>query len=172
MKKLFFIMVLSVFFILGCTLEYDIMTITNKSATKTVSYTMYYDEGTFNLNPGENREHEVPCNSHLGPQTFSVTSGPLSVWKKMVNGLAYEFIDIPPMALSIANTLPVEVTISTGPIQYMSSVSITIDANDIDTGESIFTKENKFVIEDSKGYPAEAVSVYNSVENRIYVTIR
>ena len=172
MKKLSFIILLSVFFILGCTLENDIMTITNKSATKTVSYTMYYDEGTFSLDPGEKREHEVPCNSHLGPQTFSVTSGPLSVEKKLVNSLVYDFIDIAPMALSVANTLPVEVTISTGPIQYMSSVSIKIDANKTNTDESIYTKENKFVIEDSEGYPAEAVSVYNATEKKVYVTIK
>ena len=170
MKSLF-IGISLVFLFASCTLDSKIQILTNKSA-KTVSYTMFHEGGTFQLDPGKTRDHKVPFNSIQRPNLISVSPMPFDVEMKFINSLAYEFIDIPPIALNIANTLPVSVTISTGSVQYMSVASITVLGNQTDTTVQIFTEKPVFVIEDSGGYPAKIESTCNKSENKIYVTIR
>ena len=164
-NMILFVLPIALFFV-GCNFEYDTQSVTNKSS-KTVSYTMYYEKGTFQLAPGEMKEHSTPHNSHLPPRGISVSPMPYDVEMKTINGLTYEFITTSSIALSIVNTLPVSIEISTGTIEYMSVPSITVPPNSVETS-SIFTKKPKFVNESK--YPV--IIDWNFADDTIYVILR
>jgi len=159
----------TVLLFLSCEFEYKTQTITNSSA-KTVSYTMFDYNETFVLAPGETRNHLAPHNSRLPPQSFSVSPAPHSVEMKTIDLLTYDFIDIQPIELTIINTLPVEIEISTGTIQYMDEDSFTIAANGKVENKEIFTKKPKFKIENS--FPAEITYSLNEINTEMNVIIR
>jgi len=154
----------------GCTLDNDILKVSNRSS-KTVVYTLYYESGNFQLAPGASRDHETPVNSHLPPQSYSVLTMPFDVAMERIDSLNYEFNNILPIGLNIANTLPVPITITTGTIQYMDVASISIPANDTNASLNVFTKNPSFHI-DAGGYPAEYTYYFEKIENKLYVTIR
>jgi len=167
MKKVTFGLAV-VFLFFSCDFEYHTQTVANKSS-KTISYTMFHENGTFQLNPGQSRNHKVPHNSHLQPLTFYVSEMPFDVEMNRISSLAYEFADMTPINLHIANSLPVDVTISTGTIQYMSVPSITIPADLTGTAD-IFTKNPKFINETK--HPVVINWNFDSGTNSIYVILR
>ena len=167
--KLAFIFI-PIVLIMGCDFEYHDLSVTNNSS-KIVSYTMFEENGTFQLNPGKTRIHKTPHNSHLPPSNISVSVMPFNIKMVSINTLTYEFENIDPIGLHIANTLPVSVEISTGVVEYMSVPSITVPANSIDDTNSIYTKNVKFIIENSGGYPAVFKTNFNTEDNKLYVII-
>jgi len=153
----------------SCEFKYDTQTITNKSG-KTISYTMFDYNKTFVLAPGESKDHLAPHNSRLPPQSFSVSPAPHSVELKIIDSLNFDFIDIQAIDLTIINTLPVEIIISTGAIQYMDDYSFIIPANDKVENKEIYTKKPKFKIENA--IPVEIAYGLNDLNTEMNVIIR
>jgi len=167
-KAIIFISVICFSFFTGCDFEYHTMTITNNSS-KTVSYTMFDEDGTFQLNAGQYREHEAPYKSYLVPRNITMDA-PHNVEMIRIDSFNYEFVDIPHISLNIFNQLSVDVNISTGNIQYMDIETLNVPANSINSAYKIYKRNPVFFIT-HLGHTLKYNLNFDESENTLYVTI-
>jgi hypothetical protein len=155
--------------LLSCSADVEKRVYFVNTSSKVVTYSMY--QGSYLLNPTDLMSHWVPIELDVAP-SFSVAMPMNVVMKKEahVKEDRYIFTDVTAIPLHILNTLPISIKISTGQVEYMDTAFIIVSPSMEDTSHCIYTKNPKFIIEDSEGYPADIQFNYDA--NTVYVVIR
>jgi hypothetical protein len=162
MKKLMLGTLICLAFV-ACETKYYSVLISNNSS-KDVSYE--YNGSSDTLDQGKSKTYQVKAYTQ-SPKNISVT-GTMSIRMEDSNG-DYLFIDVTPIELHVANTLPADITIkSDNYIDDSGSIELTVESMKEKTTAKIYTKNPKFTV--LSGYPA--VIDWNIQNDIMYVTIR
>ena len=161
---------LTLFFTIGflltsCTYdEYFHHVIENRSAARTVSFT--FNNEPIELSPGESAIRSI--NSWEGgrevPQDITFIGHEKSM-RMIVNWVTYTFIDVPQSTLSVINSLPISVTLSTA---YMVGGSVSIP--ETGTGTAVMYTNNPTFHVTPAGYPI--ILDMEFIGSTVYVVIR
>jgi hypothetical protein len=167
MKKLLFLIIVACGVVSGCETKYYSVSITNKSTTKTVSYT--YNGVSERLPVSETKFYEIKA--YTEPPKKIVDQNGIASLKMNQNLDDFTFIDKTPFDLKVINELAIDITIKADNyIDNNGSMELTIDANKENTDAKIYTKSPIFT--SATNYPDKIEFSYNIAEDVMWVIIR
>jgi hypothetical protein len=167
MKKIPHIFLLGFILILSsCEQTYYSVSVRNESE-KTVRF--LYDDSIYELESSKDKVFSVVA--YTQPPVFLgvVPEGIKSVGiERDSNG--YKFVELPPIPLYVANTLPVEITVKADDFidNNSNGTVLAVEANSQKAG-GIYTSNPKFTVT-AGGYPTQVT--YTITNNTMYVMVR